>query len=191
MDQQGLMFEAHLGYSRVIQLIYHDYASATRTEVWPNLRKSINEPTLSRSLPFADRPNSKKARCGFPRGLKRFLTNLTHARSKLHSRPDTLTLFDIVTLNYATVRKHASRASIRCEDSALGSSTSSLTASSKPKTTARPHNIRRMPRMADRVVDVRLESVYDGGETCGGYVFASALQDAWHAQDIEKLGARS
>ncbi|CAE6508092.1 unnamed protein product [Rhizoctonia solani] len=138
---------------------------------------------------FVGRSNSRKARCGFSRGLKRFLTNLTHARSKLRSRPNTLTLFDIVTLNYGTVRRHASRASIRCEDSALGSSTSGLAAISNPKTTSRPHNIRRMPRMADRVVDVRLESVYDADETCGGYVFASALQDAWHAQDIEKLAA--
>jgi hypothetical protein len=44
--------------------------------------------------------------------------------------------------------------------------------------------------MEDRVVDVRLESVYDDDEMHGRYVFASALQDAWHAQDIENIRTR-
>ncbi|KAJ1301397.1 hypothetical protein OPQ81_008658 [Rhizoctonia solani] len=139
----------------------------------------------------AGRSGSKKARAGFSRGLKRLLTNLIHARPKSHSRPDTLTLFEIVTLNNATVRKHASRPSIRYEDSALrvGSSTPSLAPTRSPKATSRPHHIHRNPCMADRIVDVRLESVYDEGEAGGGYVFASALQDTWHAQDIDRLHA--
>ncbi|KDN39190.1 hypothetical protein RSAG8_08961, partial [Rhizoctonia solani AG-8 WAC10335] len=139
---------------------------------------------------FAGRPNSRKARCGFPRGLKRFLTNFTNARAKSRSRPNTISLFDIVTLNSAAVRKQASRASIRYEDdSVLGSSTSPRAAISNSQSAPRPHNARQ-PRMADRVVGVGLESVYDDGEVCGGYAFASALQDAWHAQDIDNLSTR-
>ncbi|CAE6422033.1 unnamed protein product [Rhizoctonia solani] len=134
---------------------------------------------------FAGRHNSRKPRWGLSRGLKRFLTNLTRARAK--SRPNTLTLFDIVTFNHAAVRKQASRPSIRYEDSALVNTTSSLAAIHNTRPTPRTDGARRVPRMADRVVDVRLESVYDDEESRGGYLFASALQDAWHAQDIEEL----
>ncbi|KAL5639058.1 hypothetical protein ACGC1H_006542 [Rhizoctonia solani] len=137
---------------------------------------------------FVGRLNSRRVRCGFPRGLKRFFTNLTNARTKSRSRPNTLSLFDIVTHNFATVRKHPSRASIRYEGNALGNSTP--TSISNSKSAPRPHNAHRMPRMADRVVDVRLESIYDDGETSGGYFFASALQDAWHAQDIDDISTR-
>ncbi|CAE6378273.1 unnamed protein product [Rhizoctonia solani] len=178
-------------------------------------RNNINSPRVAASLPYvslipanpilrvlmappgsslAPRSKSKKSRCGFSRGLKRLLTNLALSRSKSHSRPNTLTLFDIVTnstKNYTVLRKHASCISIHYEDSAIGSSTPSLSTAANPRIAKHSNKAHRAPRMADRVVDVRLESVYDDGETHGGYFFASALQDAWHAQDIENLSTRS
>jgi hypothetical protein len=39
--------------------------------------------------------------------------------------------------------------------------------------------------VADRIVGVRLESVYEENEFSNEYVFAAALQDVWHSQDIE------
>ncbi|GAB1522490.1 hypothetical protein RhiTH_005610 [Rhizoctonia solani] len=143
---------------------------------------------------FAPRSKSRKARGGFSRGLKRLLTNFTLPYSKSHSRPNTLTLFDIVTFsstkNYPALRKHASRISMRCEDNALRNSAPGLPVASSPKITKHSNKTYKAPRMADRVVDARLESVYDDGETCGGYVFGSALQDAWHAEDIENFRTR-
>ncbi|KAG8736125.1 hypothetical protein FRC10_009666 [Ceratobasidium sp. 414] len=139
----------------------------------------LGEITLLPMAHFAGRPSgTNKRRLGISRrGLKVLLTLLSHARPKNKTRPSTLTLFDIVPLNTA---KGSSRLSVCAEPS-----------SSFPREQVSVHSpgpsrpTRRYLAMADRIVDVRLESIYEEDEIRGGYVFAAALQDVWHAQDIE------
>lgn len=130
---------------------------------------------------FAGRTNNtSKGRRGISRGVKHLLTMLSHARPKSKSRPNTLTLFDMVALNSAAnSRRQSSRLSIRVEPS------SSSPSHSIPRHPVHPGQVRKRPSMADRIVDVRLESIYEEESLSGQYVFAAALQDVWHAQDIE------
>ncbi|KAG8717870.1 hypothetical protein FRC08_006465 [Ceratobasidium sp. 394] len=127
---------------------------------------------------FAGRTSgTNKRRLGISRrGFKVLLTLLSHARPKNKTRPNTLTLFDIVPLNAAM---GSSRLSICVEPSSSPRDQVSIHSSGRSQLTGK------RPSMADRIVDVRLESIYEEDEMCGGYVFAGALQDVWHAQDIE------
>jgi hypothetical protein len=126
-----------------------------------------------------------KRRCGLARALKHLLTTLSHVCPKSKSRPNTLDQFDIVTLNsitYLNAQQRGSHILTPCETKS--NLIESASAASRPRAT------KRGPFMADRVIDARLESLYEEEESCRAYIFASALQDAWHAQDIEAL-ARS
>lgn len=132
---------------------------------------------------FAGRTNNtNKGRRGISRGVKRLLSMISHARtkSKSKSRPNTLTLFDMVSLASAkNPRRLSSRLSI-CVEPSLSAAHHSI-----PKYPVYPGQVRKRPSMADRIVDVRLESIYEEENLTGQYTFAAALQDVWHAQDIE------
>lgn len=144
---------------------------------------------------FAGRTGTK-SRSGLSRGLKRLLTTMSQARPKSKSRPNTLTLFDIVSLNFATrsAPNRNSRLSICYEPGSSTPRSNNARASApalQPAPQPRPVRKPRGPLMADRVVDVRLESLYDEEDSFRGYVFAAALQDAWHAQEIQSSSSSS
>ncbi|KAG8769106.1 hypothetical protein FRC12_005171, partial [Ceratobasidium sp. 428] len=126
---------------------------------------------------FAGRTGASKRRPGISRGFKCLLAILNHVRTKNRSRPNTLTLFDIIPPNPT---RASSRLSICVEPSSSSHQDQVSIHSLGPS-----QPVRKRPSMADRIVQVRLESIYEEAEICGGYVFAAALQDVWHAQDIE------
>lgn len=140
---------------------------------------------------------SGKTRCNLSRGLKRLLTTLSHVRSIPKSHPNILSQFDIITFTSAKSFNSLNCSSqLSISDGARPRSDTTDTTATSPSPGASSHRPRRKIRkkrlMADRILAIKLESVYEGEEPHESpYVFTSALQDARHSQGIKSISVGS